>query len=249
MISLVQLLKEVQSQPKAILMAGPAGAGKSYTLNQLGLQEFTTINVDDDFEELLQKELGKSDFASMSPEELSIAAKMMGRARATTREKEMIATTNLNNIVVDGTGASYNVIAKKKEELEKMGYKVFMLLIYVSPMTSLKRNAERGRSLPTSAVLKSWSNVVNNIGAYRQLFGNNIAIINNDPSDADKSFNPEEIQKLFPMPKGKEKSPEELAKSKAEKEAVNKQIQSLLQQEPEFDALDVAKSKVNEFVS
>ena len=98
MISLVQLLKEVQSQPKAILMAGPAGAGKSYTLNQLGLQNFTTINVDDDFKALLQKELGKSDFASMSPEELSIAAKMMGKARATTREKEMLATTNLNNM-------------------------------------------------------------------------------------------------------------------------------------------------------
>lgn len=249
MISLIQLLKEVQEQPKAILMAGPAGAGKSFILKQLGLQNFTTINVDDDFEALLQKELGKSDFASMSPEELSIAAKMMGRARATTREKEMIATTNLNNIVVDGTGASYKVIAKKKEELEKMGYKVFMLLIYVSPMTSLKRNAERGRSLPTSAVLKSWSNVVNNIGAYRQLFGNNIAVINNDLPNSDKSFDSEEVQKLFPNPKGKEKSPEELAKSKAEKEAVNKQIQSLLQQEPEFDALDVAKSKVNEFVS
>jgi predicted GTPase len=43
MISLVQLLKEVQSQPKAILMAGPAGAGKSYTLNQLGLQGFTIL--------------------------------------------------------------------------------------------------------------------------------------------------------------------------------------------------------------
>jgi len=247
MISLVQLLKEVQQQPKAILMAGPAGAGKSYTLNQLGLKNFTTINVDDDFEALLQKELGKSDFGSMSPEELSIAAKMMGKARATTREKEMLATTNLNNIVIDGTGASYNVIAKKKEELEKMGYDVFMVLIYVSPMTSLIRNAERSRSLPTSAVLKSWSGVVNNIGAYRQLFGTNIVVINNDPSDANKTFDSEEIQKLFPQPKGKPKSPEELAKSKAEKEAVNKQIQSLLQQEPEFDTLDTAKSKVNEF--
>jgi type II secretory ATPase GspE/PulE/Tfp pilus assembly ATPase PilB-like protein len=248
MISLVQLLKEVQQQPKAILMAGPAGAGKSYTLNQLGLKNFTTINVDDDFEALLQKELGKSDFRSMSPEELSIAAKMMGKARATTREKEMLATTNLNNIVIDGTGASYNVIAKKKEELEKMGYDVFMVLIYVSPMTSLIRNAERGRSLPTSAVLKSWSGVVNNIGAYRQLFDNNIVVINNDPSDANKTFDSEEIQKLFPQPKGKQKSPEELAKSKAEKEAVNKQIQSLLQQEPEFNTLDIAKSKVNEFI-
>jgi type II secretory ATPase GspE/PulE/Tfp pilus assembly ATPase PilB-like protein len=247
MISLVQLLKEVQQQPKAILMAGPAGAGKSYTLNQLGLQNFTTINVDDDFEALLQKELGKSDFASMSPEELSIAAKMMGKARATTREKEMLATTNLNNIVIDGTGASYKVIAKKKEELENMGYDVFMVLIYVSPMTSLIRNAERGRSLPTSAVLKSWSGVVSNIGAYRQLFGNNIVVLNNDPSNANKPFDSEEIQKLFPQPKGKAKSPEELAKSKAEKEAVNKQIQSLLQQEPEFDTLETVKSKVNEF--
>lgn len=248
MISLVQLLKEVQSQPKAILMAGPAGAGKSYTLNQLGLQNFTTINVDDDFEALLQKELGKSDFASMSPEELSIAAKMMGKARATTREKEILATTNLNNIVIDGTGASYKVIAKKKEELENMGYNVFMVLIYVSPMTSLTRNAQRGRSLPTSAVLKSWANVINNIDSYRQLFRNNIVVINNDPANANKSFNPLEIQKMFPMPKGKEKTPEEIAKAKAEKEAVNQQIQSLLQKEPKFDSMEVAKSKVNEFV-
>lgn len=248
MISLVQLLKEVQSQPKAILMAGPAGAGKSYTLNQLGLQNFTTINVDDDFEALLQKELGKSDFASMSPEELSIAAKMMGKARATTREKEILATTNLNNIVIDGTGASYKVIAKKKEELENMGYNVFMVLIYVSPMTSLTRNAQRGRSLPTSAVLKSWANVINNIDSYRQLFRNNIVVINNDPANANKSFNPLEIQKMFPMPKGKEKTPEEIAKIKAEKEAVNQQIQSLLQKEPKFDSMETAKNKVNEFV-
>jgi dephospho-CoA kinase len=247
MISLVQLLKEVQTKPKAILMAGPAGAGKSYTLNQLGLQGFTTINVDDDFEELLQKELGKSDFASMSPEELSIAAKMMGKARATTKEKELLATTNLNNIIVDGTGASYKVVSKKKEELENMGYDVFMILIYVSPMTSLTRNAQRGRSLPTSAVLKSWASVVNNIEPYRQLFGNNIVVLNNDPSDANKTFDSEAIQKLFPQPKGKEKSPEELAKSKAEKEAVNQQIQALLQKEPEFDSMETAKSKVNEF--
>lgn len=248
MISLVQLLKEVQTKPKAILMAGPAGAGKSYTLNQLGLQGFTTINVDDDFEELLQKELGKSDFASMSPEELSIAAKMMGKARATTKEKELLATTNLNNIVIDGTGASYKVIAKKKKELENMGYDVFMVLIYVSPMTSLTRNAQRGRSLPTSAVLKSWASVVNNIEPYRQLFGNNIVVINNDPSDANKTFDSEDIKKLFPMPKGREKSPEEIAKIKTEREATNQQIQALLQKEPEFDSMETAKSKVNEFI-
>jgi len=247
MISLVQLLKEVQEKPKAILMAGPAGAGKSYILNQLNLQNFTTINVDNDFEALLQKELGKSDFTSMSPEELSTAAKMMSKARATTKEKEMLAKTNLNNIVIDGTGASYKVIAKKKEELENVGYDVFMVLIYVSPMTSLTRNAQRSRSLPTSAVLKSWASVVDNIEPYRQLFGNNIVVINNDPSDADKTFDVPSIIKAFPMPVGKPKTPEEEAKSKAEKEKVNQQIKDLLQRNPEFDSIEVAKNKVNEF--
>ena len=59
MISLVQLLKEVQAKPKAIFMAGPAGSGKTTILNQLGLQKFKVINVDDVYEELLKTELGK----------------------------------------------------------------------------------------------------------------------------------------------------------------------------------------------
>ena len=96
-------------------------------------------------------------------------------------------------------------------------------------------------------MLKSWASVVNNIEPYKQLFGNNIVVINNDPSDVNKTFNPEEVQKLFPMPKGKEKSPEELAKSKAEKEAVNQQILSLLQKEFEFDSIETAKNKINEY--
>ena len=156
MISLVQLLKEVQGKPKAIFMAGPAGSGKTTVLNQLGLQGFKVINVDDVYEELLKTELGKEDFASMSPEELSTAAKLMGKARAVTKEKETQAVQSLENIIIDGTGAASNPLLKKKGDLEAIGYNTFMILLYVSPMTSLTRNAQRGRSLPTSAVLKSW---------------------------------------------------------------------------------------------
>lgn len=249
MISLVQLLKEVQSSPKAIFMAGPAGAGKTFTLNKLGIKGFTMINVDEDYEELLKKELGKEDFASMSPEELSTAAKLMGKARVTTREKETQAVGALQNIIIDGTGAASKPLLKKKQELEARGYKTFMIMIYVSPMTSLKRNAERGRSLPTIAVLKSWQGLVSNIDLYRQEFGNNIVIVNNDPEDVDKSFDAEQIQQLFPMPKGKPKTPEELAKSKADKEKTNQEIESLLQIEREFDTFDEAKQKVNQFIN
>ncbi len=199
--------------------------------------------------ELLKTELGKEDFASMSPEELSTAAKLMGKARVVTREKETQALSNLENIIIDGTGAASNPLLKKKGDLEAMGYDTFMILLYVSPMTSLTRNAERGRSLPTSAVLKSWEGVVKNIDLYRQSFGNNIVVLNNDPEDADPTFDVQSIIKAFPQPKGREKSPEEIEKAKADKEKTNQEIKLLLNIEREFDTLDVAKNKVNEFVS
>ena len=251
MISLVQLLKEIQSGPKAIFMAGPAGAGKTFTLNKLGIKGFTIINIDKDYEDLLKKELGKEDFVSMSPEELSQAAKLMGKARTTTKEKEIQSVESLQNIIIDGTGAASKPLLKKKSELEARGYETFMIMIYVSPMTSLKRNAERGRSLPTSAVLKSWQGLVSNIDLYKQEFGDNIVLINNDPPDStvDTSFDPEIIQQLYPQPKGKPKTPEELAKSKAEKEKTDQEIKSLIAIEQQFDTFDEVKQKVNKFTN
>ncbi len=249
MIKLVDLLKEVQGRPKAIFMAGPAGAGKTFTLNKLGVTGFTNINVDTDYEELLKKEIGKQDLSSMTPDELSIAGKLMGQARVTTRKKEENAIVNSQNIILDATGASSKTLLKKKEELEAKGYQTFMILIYVSPMTSLKRNAERSRNLVTSAVLSSWKGVASNIDIYKQAFGDNLVIINNDPEDVDTSFSPESIFKLYPQPKGKEKSPEETAKSELEKEKLNQDIKSLLDIEREFNTFDEAKQKINQFIN
>jgi hypothetical protein len=116
-------------------------------------------------------------------------------------------------------------------------------------MTSLKRNIERDRSLPTSAVLKSWQGIVSNIEIYKQAFGNNIVIVNNDPEDVDKSFNPEMIQQMFPMPVGKPKTPEELAKSKADKEKTNQEIKSLMTIEQQFNTFDEAKQKITQFTN
>jgi len=185
----------------------------------------------------------------MSPEELSTAAKLMGKARVTTREKETQAVGSLQNIVIDGTGAASAPLLKKKKELEARGYETFMIMIYVSPMTSLKRNAERGRSLPTIAVLKSWAGLVSNINLYRQEFGNNIVIVNNDPEDVDKSFDAEQVKQLFPMPKGKPKTPEEMEKSRIDKEKTNQNIKDLLNAEREFDTFDEAKQKVTQFIN
>jgi dephospho-CoA kinase len=251
MIKLRTLLNEINGEgPKAIFMAGPAGAGKSYILEQLNIEDFTTINVDDDFEELLKQEFGDDiNFSKMSPEQLSKAAKFMGTARKTTKEKEIAAIESLQNIVIDGTGATSDPLLNKKAELEALGYKTFMILIYVSPMTSLKQNSERGRSLVTSAVLSSWKGVASNIALYRDKFGSNIVVINNDPEDVDKTYDPEKIMQLFPSPKGKPKTPEELAKSKTKKDELNATIKDLLAAEREFDTFDEAKTKVAAFVN
>jgi len=250
------LLSEEPSRPKAIFMAGPAGAGKSTMLKQLGLENFKVINVDDAYEELLKQEFGDDmDFSKMSPEQLSQAAKFMGTARKVTKEKEASAIQNLNNIVIDGTGAASKPLLKKKADLEAIGYDTFMFALYVSPMTSLKRNAARGRSLPTPAILSSWAGLAKNLEEYMTAFGNNIVVIDNDPEDADKTYDIETIKKMFPSPKGKPKTPEEQAKSDARKAELNQQIADLLSKESSTKraqmavGFDEAQSKVKQFVA
>ena len=46
MISLVQLLKESQGSPKAIILAGAPGAGKGYVLKGLDLGDIKILNID-----------------------------------------------------------------------------------------------------------------------------------------------------------------------------------------------------------
>ena len=49
MISLIQLLKEVQGEPKAIILAGAPGAGKGFILRGLDLGGLKVLNVDNIF--------------------------------------------------------------------------------------------------------------------------------------------------------------------------------------------------------
>jgi predicted kinase len=251
MISLVQLLKEVQSGPKAIFLAGPAGSGKSYISSQLIPNSFEVINSDDAYEELLKASgmgLKQKDF---TPDQLSQAASIQQKAIKATKEKLAKSIESKNNIVIDGTGAASGPVLKKKQQLEDLGYETLMLMIYVSPLTSLERNQQRDRSLMPGIVLKTWRDVNRNIEMYKQAFGNNFILLNNNPKDATRKFN---VDLLEPYLKssaaiGKPKTPEEQAKSDADKAQLNKDIESMVDKLPEFDTLDTAKNKINEFIS
>ena len=248
MIKLFDILQEITGKPKAIFLAGPAGSGKTYTLNQLlPVEKYQVINVDDTYEELLKSSGLGTNLKDFGPEELSQAAKLMGQAQGATREKYAKALEGLNNVIIDGTGAASKPLLKKKAELEALGYDTMMLMLYVSPMTSLKRNAERDRSLLPQIVLRTWRDTNKNIDVYRQEFGDRFILINNDPENANKTFDPAEIKKLyFDTAKfsGKPKTPEEQAKAKADAEQLNQDIISLVKQIPQTDTLDSAKSKI-----
>lgn len=251
MIKLSELLLEVIGKSKAIFLAGPAGSGKSYITRQILPSNFTTINVDDTYEELLKASglgLKIKDFTS---DELSQAAKLMGQAQKATKEKFAQSSAEGQNLIIDGTGAASKPLLKKKQELEALGYECMMVMIYVSPLTSLQRNAERDRSLTPSIVLRTWRDVNQNIGTYKQAFGDKFVLINNNPKEANTRFSPELIRPYFEASKakGKPKTPEEQAKAKAEREKLNADIEALVQEMPEFDTIDSAKSKINEFVS
>lgn len=250
MIKLATLLKEITNTPKAIFLAGPAGSGKTYISKQIIPSSLKVINVDNTYEELLKASgmgMSQKDF---TPDQLSQAAKLMGQAQKTTREKLSQSIEDKNDIVIDGTGAASGPILKKKQQLEDLGYETLMLMIYVSPLTSLERNQQRDRSLLPSIVLRTWRDVNKNIDVYRQAFGDNFILLNNNPENSEKGFSPELIQPYLQAStaKGKPKSPEEMAKSKAEKDAINKDIEIMVNKLPEFDSVNTAKSKIQNFI-
>ena len=251
MISLIQLLKEIQNKPHAIFLAGPAGSGKSYMSKQLIPPSLTVINSDDTYEEMLKASgigLKQKDF---TPDQLSAAAKLQAQARKVTQDKLAQSIQNIQDIVIDGTGAAPNPVLKKKQELEALGYTTLMLMIYVSPLTSLQRNSERERSLMPGIVLRTWRDVNRNINTYAREFGDNFILINNDPSDANKSFSTALLEPylLAQTATGKPKTPEEQAKSDADKAQLNRDIEQMVKTLPQFDALNTAKQKINSFLA
>lgn len=251
MISLIQLLKEIQNKPHAIFLAGPAGSGKSYMSKQLIPPSLTVINSDDTYEEMLKASgigLKQKDF---TPDQLSQAAKMQAQARKATQDKLAQSIQSMQDIVIDGTGVATNPVLKKKQELESLGYTTLMLMIYVSPLTSLQRNAERERNLMPGIVLRTWRDVNRNIDTYAREFGDNFILINNDPKDANKAFSTALLEPylLAQTATGKPKTPEEQAKSDADKAQLNRDIEDMVNQLPKFDTLDTAKQKINSFLA
>lgn len=251
MIGLVSLLKEIQGKPKAIFMAGPAGSGKSFIASKLIPSNFNIINSDDTYEELLKATglgLKQKDF---TPDQLSQAAKLQTVARKETDKKYQELTKNLQNVVIDGTGAATKPLLKKKEELESLGYDTFMVIAYVPVLVSLERNIQRERSLMPGIVLRTWRDVNKNIDTYKQAFGDSIVVVNTSDNKDLNVFSKDKLQKYFEQSKavGKPKTPEEQQKAQAERDQLISDIEKMSVKFPTTDTLEQAKTKITNFIN
>jgi predicted kinase len=251
MIKLLDLLLEASTRPKAIFLAGPAGSGKSYTAKQIIPSGLTVINVDDTYETLLQAAGLGTKIADFSQDQLSQAAKLMGQAQKAAKEKYAQLSAAKDNIIIDGTGAAIKPLLKKKQQLEALGYDTMMIMIWVSPYTSLKRNAGRDRALPPAIVLRTWRDVNKNLEEYENIFGDKFILINNDP-EGKAEFDPDYVKRMFfntVKGSGKEYTADERAKKEIEIQALNNSIAQLMEYTPEFTSIENVKSKINTFLS
>ena len=252
MISLVQLLKEAQGSPKAIILAGAPGAGKGYILRGLDLGGLKTMNVDDIYVPLLKKANVSLDLKNATPEERSEQAKQMAAANKQFKGELEQVIAGKESFILDGTAASFKKTAELKSELEEAGYDTFMLYVYTDLERSLSQNQDRyiksggeDRSLAPAIVMRTWKSVTDNLPKYEELFGNNFVAVANTLDDRMQDID-KIIQKyLKPFtPQGtKPKTPAQQKKSDERKAKDKEEIQAMLADDFIYDVIEYTMSK------
>lgn len=265
MISLVQLLKEIQGSPKAIILAGAPGAGKGYVLKGLDLGGLKVLNLDNRYISMLKQANVSLDLKNATAEERSQQAQAMVAANKEFKGEIANTITGKESFVLDGTSASVKQTTTLKSELEDAGYDVFMLYVYTDLERSLKQNQDRfeksggeDRSLAPAIVLRTWAGVTKNYDTYKNMFGNNFVSVANTLED-EKLGDLESIVKKYLEPftpkNTKPKDEKAQARSDKAKAALNSEVTNLLKDESVADIIsnsvskEEAQSKIKQFLS
>jgi predicted kinase len=172
-----------QPKKKVIFMAGGPGSGKSNVINQLGLKEqgFKVVNQDISLEWLMKNHGMPTDMREFTPEQASEFGKLSHEARGIALKKKIKYQGEGDGVIIDGTGASLNVMKKNIQDFKDKGYDVQMIFVETSQETALSRNkARKERSLRTGIVIKTHDSVQANKEAYKELFGERFAEVNTD---------------------------------------------------------------------
>ena len=162
MIKLTDLILEARNRPKAVIMAGGAGSGKSYLLNQLDLGSLKQFNPDkyvEDKDHPYHNNLG---------------------AASVQVEKDVLAAAEDKISLVWDTTASGVKFDANLDKLLKSGYDVYMVMVYTHPMISYISNFSRERNIPAVSVFTTWRNAYKKIEDFNKKLKGNLSIFVND---------------------------------------------------------------------
>lgn len=260
MIKLIKLLIEAEKgSNKAIIMGGGAGVGKSTIVKQI------------------RSDLQKNGWKELNADKY-VEDKDSPMYNNLAKASNYVEKVDLPNTISKGDNFLYDTTASNVDRIKKVVDSVgdtMMILVYTNPIVSFLRNFKRERKVPTIGVLSSWNNVYKNISTYKSMFGDNFLLVTSDISPAEekmvaefnKAFKSGKLKEFFEellssgqfkstfrKEPAKEKSPEEIAKSKAlvdkqidilasQFEEIEKQVQSL-----KSDSIEAAVSKAKSFI-
>ena len=159
MIKLTDLILESTTRPKVVIMAGAAGAGKTYLLNQLSLDSLRQVNPD--------KYIEDPDHPAYN--------NLGAGARQADKEAEDLADEKIS-FVWDTTASN----PKKVQSFLNKGYDVYIVMVYTHPMIAYAANFSRKRNVPGSAVFSTWRKVYQLIDQYNKMTKGNMSIFVSD---------------------------------------------------------------------
>jgi len=158
------LLSEAKARPKALIMAGGAGTGKTHMVNTLkkagAIPEDITIFNPDQYVE---------DKKSPAYNNLSMATSMTDKAASdhAYEGEPFVWDTTANNP------------DKTVNDIRAKGYDVMMIMMITHPAISLLKNFERERNIPKIAVFDTWMRSFELINYYHKLLKDNFVIVPN----------------------------------------------------------------------
>lgn len=156
MISLRSLLLEVfNTSPKAIILSGAAGMGKSTLIDALTQHipsDFIVFNPD-----------------NFNPEDDPKKPNIAKNSKIIRTKAIPEAISKKQNFIYDTTGHNFQETAKIIQDAQSQGYKVMVITLYGSPIVNFLRNFSRDRKLPKDVVLDNWAKVYSQIDNYKKL--------------------------------------------------------------------------------
>ena len=151
---LLDLIFEADGKPKALVMAGGGGAGKSTFLKQV-----------------------KTDIPVLNPDKYVEGQDMHLAAASKMVEKEVEEMVSQGKSFIWDTTASNPA---KVQGLLQAGYDVMMVMVYTHPIISFMANFERERKIPKIGVLSTWAGAYGLIEQYQKMLGSNFHLVSND---------------------------------------------------------------------